>query len=119
MKKYRGGLTEESDAKKFIGKFITVYKHEYVSVISTLKSPKYKINEVNVSIEEGIVPSALQRQVSTFYGYKIERKKILLFEIYDTSDGEESKYSHCEVLDNDTLLFSYDGWWIFTKRQSK
>ena len=110
VERYGGGLTTEEKAKSYIQKTITISKNSYVSVISSVSSPRYKYRKISNRLPEGVVP---QDKTSSFYGYKMERDIINLFEVYD----KDGLFESFEVISQNELLIMFDGWFLFFSRK--
>lgn len=110
VERYRGGLTTEKEAKNYINKTITISKNSFVFLISSVSNPIYKYRKIDDKFEEGVVP---QDRTSSFYGYKMERDIIHLFEVYD----KDELYTNFEVISPSELLFMFDGWFFFGSRK--
>jgi len=110
VERYGGGLTTEEKAKSYIQKTITISKDSYVSVISSVSSPRYKYRKISNRLPEGVVP---QDKTSSFYGYKMERDIINLFEVYD----KDGLFESFEVISQNELLIMFDGWFLCLSRK--
>jgi hypothetical protein len=110
VERYRGGLTTEEEAKSYIQKTITISKDKYIAFISSLSNPIYKYRKINNKLPEGVVS---QDKTSSFYGYKMERDIIHLYEVYD----KDELYADFEAISPNELLFMFDGWFFFSSRK--
>jgi len=110
IQKYRGGMTSEDEAKTFIGNLITISKEKFNFLDNIVEKPKYKIIKILNKANEGVVGN---KSLSSFYGYKTERKYIYQLVIYENDEI----YMECEI-DEDCLLFFYDGWILFANKET-
>lgn len=110
VERYRGGLTTEKEARSYINKTMTISRDRYISLISSLSNPIYQYRKINNKLPEGVVS---QDRTSAFYGYKMERDTVHLFEVYD----KDEPFSSFEVISQNELLFMFDGWFFFLSRK--
>lgn len=113
--RYGGGLTTEGAAHAFVGKMTHIGPDAYSVLDVSVKNPAYKMQIVPIGKEGNIVPS----DTSVFYGYHADRTEVLRLEVFKPAVGHvgPDPYDSLEVLDNDTLLEMYDGWFVLLKRQ--
>lgn len=106
--KYRGGLTTQEEANKRIGGLITLCPTSFTDGDYVIAKPVYKNSRESLSKEEGVVPSDKN---SAFYGFMSDREHIEYISIFEPDDTKNI-YSRYEVIGNNMLMESYDGFFF-------
>ncbi|KZN48291.1 hypothetical protein N474_22215 [Pseudoalteromonas luteoviolacea CPMOR-2] len=108
VEKYRGGLTTQEEANKKIGGLITLCPTSFTDGDYAIAKPVYKNSRELLSKEEGVVPSDKN---SAFYGFMSDREHIEYISIFEPDDTKNI-YSRYEVIGNNMLMESYDGYFF-------
>lgn len=112
VEKYRGGLTSQKQAKDKINEKVLICPQKFRDVNNNIEQPKYKLENVNVEFEEGVVPS---KKHSTYYGFMTDRKSIQYLYLLSTS-GSSEVFQKYEIIGKDKIMKSFDGYFYFFKK---
>lgn len=115
--RYRGGLTTDSQAKSFIGGSAHIGADSFSIRNISIERPIYKAYSISVKNKEG---SIAPQDTSVFYGYRDDRSEVKRLDVFRKVKGHPGSYPEdtLEVLDRDTLLEMYDGWFLILKRKN-
>lgn len=112
VEKYRGGITSEKQAKDKINEKVLICPQKFLDANNNIEPPRYRLENVNVEFEEGVV---LSKKHSTHYGFMTDRKRIQYLYLL-SPNGSNEVFQKYEKIGKDKIMKSFDGYFYFFKK---